>query len=163
MGHPQPATAMQTEGIVNDCIKQCQSKAINMHFYWVCDCVCQGHFQIHWKKGSKNLADYFTKHHALAHHKLMHPAYLHTIAPNISPSTSWGCVDDNLHDIKSYHLSNSPSRSQMGTGENPVWHCSMYTKYIGNVSWADKAIYQPSQREYCLGSNTNTWHYRQRP
>jgi len=42
LGHPQPATPLQTdnevaEGIVNDCVKQCQSKAIGMHFYWVCD------------------------------------------------------------------------------------------------------------------------------
>jgi len=42
LGHPQPATPLKTdnevaEGIVNDCVKQCQSKAIGMHFYWVCD------------------------------------------------------------------------------------------------------------------------------
>ncbi len=88
MGHPQPATPLQTdnkvtEGIVNDCIKQCQSKAIDMHFYWVHNHVWQGHFQIHWKKGSKNLADYFTKHHAPAHHKEMCPTYLHTTAPKL--------------------------------------------------------------------------------
>ncbi len=93
MGHPQPATPIQTnnkvvEGIVNNCVKQPRSKAIDMRFYWVCDCVCQGHFQIHWKKGSKNLVDYFTKHHAPAHHKQMHPIYLHTPAPS-SPSTPY--------------------------------------------------------------------------
>jgi len=41
---------------------------------------CQGDFWIHWKKCSKNLVDYFTKHHALAHHKKVHPIYLHTPA-----------------------------------------------------------------------------------
>jgi len=49
-----------------------------MQFYWVRDCVWQGQFQIHWKKGSKNLADYFMKHHPPAHHKLMRPIYLNT-------------------------------------------------------------------------------------
>jgi len=49
MGHPQPATPIQTdnevaEGIIHDHIKQQRSKAINMQFYWVNDCVHQGHF-----------------------------------------------------------------------------------------------------------------------
>jgi len=38
-----------------------------MRFYWVWDCAHQGHFKIHWKKGTKNLADYFIKHHTPAH------------------------------------------------------------------------------------------------
>jgi len=49
MGHPQPATPIQTdnkvaEGIINNHIKQQRSKAINMWFYWVHDHVRQGHF-----------------------------------------------------------------------------------------------------------------------
>jgi hypothetical protein len=81
LGHPQPATPIQTdnavaEGIINDKVKQRRSKAIDMRFYWVRDRVRQGHFRIHWKKGSDNLADYFTKHHAPAHHREMRKVYV---------------------------------------------------------------------------------------
>jgi len=33
-------------------------------------------FQIYWKKGSDNLADYFTKHHPASHHQRMRSRYL---------------------------------------------------------------------------------------
>jgi len=74
LGHPQPATLLQTDnsmasGIANDTIKQKCSKAIDMHFYWVCDCMCQGQFHIFWSPGNSNWADYFTKHHPASHHQ----------------------------------------------------------------------------------------------
>jgi hypothetical protein len=81
LDHPQLATPIQTDskvadGIIsNDCIKQRRSKAIDMCFYWVRDCIRQNQFQIHWKKGSTNLADYYTKHHPVTHHKAMQPVY----------------------------------------------------------------------------------------
>ena len=60
LGHPQPATPVQTdnacaEGIVNDTVKQKRSKAIDMRFYWVRDSL--GHFIVHWKKGVDNQAN----------------------------------------------------------------------------------------------------------
>ena len=81
MGHPQAATPIQTDnacaaGIVNDTVKQRRSKAIDMRFYWVKDRVNQGQFIVYWQKGADNLADYFTKHHSLAHHRLMRSRYL---------------------------------------------------------------------------------------
>jgi hypothetical protein len=44
MGHPQAVTTIQTDnacatGIVNDNVKQNHSQAMDMHFYWVKDCV----------------------------------------------------------------------------------------------------------------------------
>jgi len=59
MGHPQPATPLQTDnsttdGIVNGTCKQRQSCAIGMRFYWVCDHTQQGHFHIFWAPGSNN-------------------------------------------------------------------------------------------------------------
>jgi hypothetical protein len=74
MGHPQPATPIQTDnlcaaGIANDTVKQRRSKAIDMRFYWVRDRVNQGLFIVHWRQGTDNLADYFTKHHSPAHHR----------------------------------------------------------------------------------------------
>jgi hypothetical protein len=82
MGWPQPATPIQTDnlcakGIIYDTVKQRRSKAIDMRFYWLRDCVRQGQFRVHWKKGSDNYADYFTKHHSPAHHRQMRGTYLH--------------------------------------------------------------------------------------
>jgi len=42
LGHPQPATPLQTDnnttsGIVNDTVKQWRSKAVDMRFYWIRD------------------------------------------------------------------------------------------------------------------------------
>jgi len=47
--HLQPATPLQTNnsmasGITNDTVKQKHSKAIDMCFYWVCNCMRQGRF-----------------------------------------------------------------------------------------------------------------------
>jgi hypothetical protein len=66
MGHPQPATPVQTDnsmacGIANDNIKQQRSRAIDMRFYWVRDRVNQGQFHIYWGPGKLNLADYYSK------------------------------------------------------------------------------------------------------
>ena len=97
MDHPQPATPLQTDnstdnGIVNGTVKQQQSKAIDMRFYWIRDHSDQGQFHIYWAPGSKNLGDYFTKHHLPKHHWLMRPVFLHT---KQSPATRFqqGCVD----------------------------------------------------------------------
>jgi hypothetical protein len=81
LGHPQPATPMQTDnitaaGIANDTVKQRRSKAVNMHFYWICDRVRQGQFLIHWKLGKYNYADYFTKHHPPSNHRTIRSQYL---------------------------------------------------------------------------------------
>jgi hypothetical protein len=82
LGHPQPPTPIQTDnstacGIINDTVKQRQSKVIDMQFYWMCDRVQQGQFFIYRRKGSINLADYFTKHHAPSHHVKIRPSVLH--------------------------------------------------------------------------------------
>jgi hypothetical protein len=81
LGHPQSATRANTDnscaaGIANDNVKQRRSKAIDMRFYWVKDRVRQGQFLIYWARGKDNLADYFTKHHSPAHHRLMRSRYL---------------------------------------------------------------------------------------
>jgi hypothetical protein len=81
MGHPQDATQIVTDnvcasGIVNGTVKQRRSKAIDMRFYWVRDRIKQGQFIVYWRRGAINLADYFTKHHPPAHHKIMRHKYL---------------------------------------------------------------------------------------
>jgi hypothetical protein len=95
MGHPQPATPIQTDnacanGIANDTVKQKRSRAMDMRFYWVRDRVRQGHFYIFWAPGNINLADYYTKHFAPSHHRSIRQNVLHI------PSASHvmqGCVD----------------------------------------------------------------------
>ena len=47
-----------------------------MRFHWIRVWVQQDQFQVIWKPGEENLADYFTKHHNLAHHQKMRPLYL---------------------------------------------------------------------------------------
>jgi hypothetical protein len=81
MGHNQTATPIQTDnacaaGVANKTVKQCRSKSIDMRFYWIRDRIKQGQFIIHWRKGTDNLAEYFTKHHSSAHHKHIHSNYL---------------------------------------------------------------------------------------
>ena len=93
LGHPQPATPIQTdnscaEGIANDTVKQKRSKAIDMRFYWIRDRVKQGQFIVHWKAGRDNLADYFTKHFPASHHRRMRPTHLCEQANSLSFPTS---------------------------------------------------------------------------
>jgi len=83
LGHPQPATPIQTDnstaaGIANDTVKQKRSKAIDMRFYWIRDRVRQGQFRIFWRKGSLNKADYFSKHHPASHHRAIRSTYLYS-------------------------------------------------------------------------------------
>ena len=81
LGYPQPPTPLITDnlcaaGIANDTVKQKRSKAIDMRFYWIVDRIKQNMFLVHWRKGLENLADYFTKHHSPAHHRLVRSWYL---------------------------------------------------------------------------------------
>jgi hypothetical protein len=66
-----------TRGIANGTVKLKRSKAIDMRFYWIRDIVKQNQSRIVWRKGTDNLADYFTKHHPTSHHQAMRPLYLH--------------------------------------------------------------------------------------
>ena len=89
MGHLQPPTEIITDnltacGILNKTCKQTRSKAIDMNYYWVRDRIAQKQFNLIWKKGSENLADYFTKHHPAVHHKRMRPIYLHCIKEKLT-------------------------------------------------------------------------------
>ncbi len=53
---------------MNNEIQPKRTKALDMHFHWLCDQGAQGQFKIYWRSGGTNLADYFTKHHPPAHH-----------------------------------------------------------------------------------------------
>ena len=81
MGHPQPRTPFQTdnttaEGVINKRIQPKRTKAMDMRFHWLRDREAQGQFKIYWRPGGTNLADYFTKHHAPAHHANVRAEFL---------------------------------------------------------------------------------------
>jgi hypothetical protein len=74
LGHTQPPTPLRTDnstayGIVNKTIKQKRSKAMDMRYHWLTDRVRQKQFDVYWRPGRENLADYRTKHHSAQHHK----------------------------------------------------------------------------------------------
>jgi len=77
-------------GIINDTVKQRRSKAMDMRFYWIKDRVAQDQYVVHWRKGSNNLANYFTKHHSPSHHCLMRLRYLVNLH---RPASLQGCVE----------------------------------------------------------------------
>ena len=64
-------------GILISSLRQNFSKAFNMRFHRLRDRIEQKQFQIIWRRGQDNMADYFTKHHPPWHHKLMRYKYLH--------------------------------------------------------------------------------------
>jgi hypothetical protein len=103
LGHKQPPTPMETDnttatGYSNGTIKQKRTQAMDMRFYWIKGRVKQGQFQIYWGPGYQNLADYFTKHHSLAHHKRVCNVYIHADErpknrEGIRDSALQGCIN----------------------------------------------------------------------
>ena len=96
LGWKQPPTPMITDnstadGIMKGTIKQKRSKAMDMRFYWLRDRIDQGQFNMIWAPGKINLADYPSKRHPAAHHKLVRPIQLYVKGK--SPSTLQGCVE----------------------------------------------------------------------
>ena len=80
LGHEQPPTSLVTDNstaknFIYDNIHQKRSKSWDMRFYWLRDRKLQKQFLITWEPGKSNLADYFTKHHPIIHHKKMRSTY----------------------------------------------------------------------------------------
>jgi hypothetical protein len=82
LGHTQPPTPLRTDsstayGIVNETIKHKRSKAMDMRYHWLTNRVPQKQFDVYWRPGRANLADYHAKHRSAQHHKNMHHLILH--------------------------------------------------------------------------------------
>ena len=97
MRHPQPTSIIQTDnktahGIITGTMKQKRSKSIDVCFHWLKD-RANNHNQIliKWSPGLTNLADYFTKHYSVAHHKQVQPICLYI--KDKSPTSLQGCVN----------------------------------------------------------------------
>ena len=97
LGHPQPATPLKTDNatalnFVKNNITQKRSKSWDMRFYWLRDKKQQKMFDIFWDKSEANIADYHTKHHPIAHHRLVRHMYVKD-RPGISDkSNPQGCA-----------------------------------------------------------------------
>ncbi len=81
MGHPQPPTIINTDnstttGFVNNNIQMKRSKSWDMRLHWLRDKEVLKHLKIEWAKGKDNKTDYFTKNHAITHHRKMRPEYI---------------------------------------------------------------------------------------
>jgi len=74
MGWPQPKSPIQTDnstasGVVNNTIVPRRSKMMDMRFWWLRCRASQDQFRYYWDAGSKNWADYHTKHHPESYHE----------------------------------------------------------------------------------------------
>jgi hypothetical protein len=83
LGHPQPPTPIHCDnetavGIVNGTVKRQRSRMMEMRYFYACDQVEKGYFDVRWHTGHENLGDYPSKHHEARHHRLVRPIYLHT-------------------------------------------------------------------------------------
>ena len=53
---------------------------MDMRFHWLRDRVEQQHFEVIWREGKNNIADYFTKIHPTSHFKNMRNLFVHGAA-----------------------------------------------------------------------------------
>ena len=64
-------------GICNSTIKRQRSRSMNGQYFWLINQVNLNTYRIVWAPGLKNMADYFTKHFAAAHHRNVRTFYVH--------------------------------------------------------------------------------------
>ena len=81
MGHPQGKTPVITDdstanSFVHSEMHVKHSKSWDMKYNWLRDCAAQQQFNIQWDKGTRNMVDYFTKHHLLSQHKIKRHDYI---------------------------------------------------------------------------------------
>ena len=65
---PQPPSPLQTDnsvvdGVTNNTILPCQTKYMDMRFYWLHLRVAQDQFRFYWDPARLNWGDHSTKHH----------------------------------------------------------------------------------------------------
>ena len=83
MGHPQPPTPTHCDnatavGIANGTIKKQRSRPMEMRYFYSCEQVRRGNFNVQYHPGLECLGDYPSKHHSTAHHQNFRSIYLHT-------------------------------------------------------------------------------------
>jgi hypothetical protein len=68
------------EGVINSKIQPKRTKLMDMHFEWLKEREEKEQFCFYWRSGKNNLADYFRKHHPLAHHHNVREDFLTCVA-----------------------------------------------------------------------------------
>ena len=81
IGHPQRPTRIKTDNktansFVHASMRIKRSKTWDMRYHWLRENTTKKLLDIYWDKGSNNNADYHTKHHAPAVHKVQRPRYI---------------------------------------------------------------------------------------
>jgi hypothetical protein len=91
LGHPQPPTPIHCNNITaadiaNGTVKRQRSRSMEMRYFYICDQVKNGEFDVRWHPGHENLGDYASKHHDVRHHTQVRPMHLspQTQLPKIS-------------------------------------------------------------------------------
>jgi hypothetical protein len=90
LGHPQPPTPIHinnttTVCIVNNTVKQQQSRAMEMQYFWLLDGKSQQRFKFYWQPGQENLGNHPSKHHPAE----IHQTFNHTTFNSINPPFSY--------------------------------------------------------------------------
>jgi hypothetical protein len=80
MGWPQPRSPVQTDnstaiGVTNKTIVPKRADMMDMRLWWLRVCGSPKQFRYYWDAGSKNWADYSTKHHPDIYHKAHRPTH----------------------------------------------------------------------------------------
>lgn len=75
-GYPQPPTIIVTDnacamGIANKTLKARRSKSMDVRFHWIQDQIKLRNYQVVWRPGSQNLADFVSKIHPPSHNEAM--------------------------------------------------------------------------------------------
>ena len=102
-GHPQPSTPIHCDnatlvGIVDGTVKMQRSRGMEMIYFYSCDQVKQGFFDVKWHPGQENLGDYQSKNQLGKHHVHVRTMYLHMknlleyLQRAMKPSELRGCV-----------------------------------------------------------------------
>ena len=81
LGHPQPPTPVRTDNstatsFANSTYTPKRSKSWDMRYHWLQDRTKSKDFHIYWDKGSRNRADYSTKHFPPSYHQEQRPNYI---------------------------------------------------------------------------------------
>ena len=83
MGYPQSPALILCDnqcavGLATNSLKAKRTKSIDMRYHWIQDRVHQGHFQVQWRRGEHNLADFFTKALPVHTHQTLMRLLVHT-------------------------------------------------------------------------------------
>jgi hypothetical protein len=107
MGHPQPPTPIHvdnttTVGIANDTIKKQRSRSFEMQYFYACNQVKAGQFDVRHHPGAENLGDYTSKHFHSPHQQNKRLLYLDEknlprfLVRAMPPSDLRGCVGNKV-------------------------------------------------------------------